>query len=119
MSHLHGSLELPAQRSFEREQRKIAYENLRDRLRQRFAPGVLYRGMLHWFKRSGMKEQRAFFCFSDMFGGKPREADRGEPLYLADVDFEEWMMLWTEHSRREWQRVKAKRRRKNDSTGQL
>ena len=76
----------------------------------------MYRAMLFWVKRQGKKDGLAYYAFQDMFGGAPRKEDLGDPLHLDDPDFEEWMQLRSEKSRREWQREKARRRKNGKSS---
>jgi hypothetical protein len=105
-------LPFPSQRAFERSYSETEYRELGERLRQAYAPNTLYRAILFWVRRQALKEGLAHYAFIDMCGGRPTDADKeGSMLHLDDSDFEKWMYLRGERSRREWQRIKAKRKR--------
>lgn len=114
-------LPFPQQRGYERGLADAEYEALREDLKKTYTPNVLYRGILFWVLRQAKKEGLAYFAFVDLFGGKPSEADRaGGALHLEDPDFEKWMYLRGERSRRQWRNQKARaRKKKNASASEL
>lgn len=114
-------LPFPSEQVVKRNTEALEYPLLTEALRNAYGPSVMYRAILCWVLRQGQKPGVAFFAFTDMFGGKPKDADRTGPLvYLEDPDFEKWMFLRAERSRRQWRNEKARRRRKkNESAGKL
>jgi hypothetical protein len=110
MSEWLGSFDGPGERQWRRLCDNLEFDLLQDKLRAAYTPAILYRAMLFWVRRSGKKDGLAYYCFLDMFGGKVKERDRGEPIHLDDRDFERWMELRFLRARKQWQREKARRR---------
>jgi hypothetical protein len=106
-----ASFAAPGELSARRALEKFQFDTLKWALQGKYNPSILYRAMLFWTRRKGKKDGLAHFCFIEMFGISERWSDKGEPIYLDDPDFDEWMMLRELRNMRRWQREKAKRRK--------
>jgi hypothetical protein len=107
---LPGHRPLAAERRMMREADTIQFNILAEQLRE-YGPRVMYSAMLFWVRSRGKKDGMAHHCFVAMFGGSVKRAEKGEPIYLDDPRFEEWMRLRQEFSTREWRNARARKRK--------